>query len=164
MVGVIAVATIIAVPVGYRVWAYYGWMEYKLICWDRDYRYHEIYSPATPELQDAIDDYFAYLKSERKDRDDLYYREGEQFYIRPWYYFDVLQDGAVNTILITHLAHGASLADAYNEVLGTHICQKIFENPKLFVSDPSNDYPTSYIYSQDYLSLLSFLAPVPERR
>ena len=156
---VAVVVSIGAVPIGYRVWAYNGWMEYRLICWSGRVGYLEIFSPATPALQDAIDEYFIRMASFRADGDNQYYRDGKQFYMRPWYYLHMLEHSTKNTRQIVNRALGASFADAYLEDSGAYGCRAIFENPKLFNSDPNIDYPTDYIYSQDYLSTLSTIAP-----
>ena len=47
--------------IGYSVWVYNGWIEYRLTCVNTHVYTLEITVPATPELQDAIDEHFTYL-------------------------------------------------------------------------------------------------------
>ena len=55
VVAVIAATT--AFILGYRHWAYNGWIEYHLVCIDSDAEFYEIDRKPTPELQDIIEDY-----------------------------------------------------------------------------------------------------------
>lgn len=147
----ISIVTASSFVIGYRMWAYNGWMEYRLTCVNTHVDVIEISLQATPELQDAIDAHFTYMSSGWTGRNHPYYRKGEQFYMRPWYYINSLEFRINNTSRITKQVLGSGSGEVF--------CWKIYENPKLFSYDPHRDDPTNYIYSQHFIWLLSSIAP-----
>ena len=76
-----AVAAITVFSSAYRIWAYYGWIEYHLACTYSDAEIYEIVKPPTPELQDAIEEYENYFASIFFEKDRPFYREGDRFYM-----------------------------------------------------------------------------------
>ena len=161
--GIAALAAVAVFFIGYRLWAYNGWMEYRLICLYGNSGYIEISSPPTPALQDAIEEHYNILTSSWAGNHRPFYRENERFYMRPWYYLHHLGVSTKSTFQITNRALGAGLVESYSDGLGGSYCTTLFDNPNLFSPPTSRVDPTANIYSQDYLRFLSIIAPPPER-
>jgi hypothetical protein len=99
------------------------------------------------QLQEAIDEHFTYLSSGWAGKDHPFYRDGERFYMRPWYYINWLEFRINDTSRITAKVLG-------DDLNATH-CWPLSGNAKLFRYDPDRDDLKDYIYSQDFVWLLS---------
>jgi hypothetical protein len=146
-----AIATISVI--GYRTWAYSGWMEYKLTCYDTHANLKEIVLTPEPELQDAIETYYNEFTKLWSKTDQIFRREGDRFLMRPWYYINMLDIRSKDT--------GHIVRDVLGADYERTSCSSLEENPTLFVLSPDNCASWDHIYSQEFAWLLSFLAPTP---
>ena len=72
--------------------------------------------------------------------------------MRPWYYINSLRVPKLNdTSRITESVLG--------EGSDEHFCSNIYDNPKLFLPSPYRKSKRDYIYTQDFIWLLSIIAP-----
>ena len=154
--GIAALAAVAVFVIGYRAWAYNSWMEYKLTCITGQGQILELTHPTTPALQAAIDAHFTYMSSDWTGNDHPFYRDGERFYMRPWYYINSLEFRLNDTRRITDEVLGNGLGDNY--------CSELYDNRRLFLSNPKYYIDaTGYINSRNFIWLLSTIAPRPIR-
>ena len=111
IVVVAAIAAITAFSLGYRHWAYNGWIEDHLVCINSDAEFYEIDRLPTPELQDIIEDYENGILRRYSEVDRPFYREGSRFYMRPWYYINDFTINIKGTLLMTSKTLGGKYAD-----------------------------------------------------
>ena len=83
---VAAIAATTAFTLGYRHWAYNGWMEYYLVCSNSNAERYDISRPMTPALLDAIEEYENIYASQFAEGDRPYYRDGNRIYMGARYY------------------------------------------------------------------------------
>ena len=155
------VAVVVSI-IGYPLWVYSGWIEYRLICTDSSAVYIEITKSPTPELLTAIHKVYDYPSlSCWAGSNEPFRWDGDILFMRPWFYLLELDLSIKRTRGITHRALGGEFSDPHEEWLGSTCCWELYENGKLFQYDPNNDHPTEYIRSQDYYWLLTTIAPPP---
>ena len=80
----VVIVAFVAIPIGYRVWAYNGWIEFKLICNSSDHDRLVLTGSPTPEMLESIDIYFTEMATNWENGDRIFYRQGSQFFMRPW--------------------------------------------------------------------------------
>ena len=166
---ILVVATIAATTVfsiGYRQWAYNSWMEYRLVCTNGNMELYEITRPPTLALQDAIEEYKNIFASKYTGSDRPYYRDGDRFYMRPWYYNLFFGQSLKSTEAITNRAIGGNFNDFFDNARGIIFCSTLYQNSQLFAFAANRGGATEYIVSQnfDWFQLfLRVVAPPPEQ-
>ena len=160
VVAVIAATTVFTL--GYRYWAYNGWIEYHLVCVNSDAELYEIDRLPTPKLQDVIEDYENELILDYLEKDRPFYRDGSRFYLRPWYYTGSLNVIIKSTHEISIVALGGKLGVYIPNQPGSSLCSSLIGNRKLYLPDPGYSGKMKYIRSQDFAWFLNFIAPEPE--